>query len=194
LGKWTFSPIPGAPRAGHHPAMSTNGAPRESDAALLMTPAGAYDLAAELERLRGIGRDEIAQRLRDASGSGDDSNNDEHHAIRDEQAILEARIGSLEDILSRAVIVDPDTTGDLAVLGSLVTVEDLDSGKRSSYRIAGAHEPIGEDFVSAASPVGRALMGTAAGAVVTVELPSRRSLRVRVVEIAPPGNPLRRTG
>ncbi|MEX2194533.1 MAG: GreA/GreB family elongation factor [Thermoleophilaceae bacterium] len=162
--------------------------------ALLMTPAGAYELRAELERLRDAGRDEISQRLREANDFGADSNNDDHGAVRDDQAILEARIASLEDVLARAVVVDPATGGDMAMVGSRVTVEDLGSGKVSSYRIGGAHEAIDRDFVSAASPMGRALMGAATGAVVTVELPSRRSLRMRVVEIVPPSTPMSATG
>ena len=69
---------------------------------------------AELRRRH---REEIAERLREARSYGDGSNNDEYHALREEQMVLEARIALLETDVARAVVIGsrPDrTTGSRA--------------------------------------------------------------------------------
>jgi transcription elongation factor GreA len=166
---------------------STNGRPAAGGHRLLMTPERERELREELERLRSEGREEIARLLREARAFGDDANNDEHQAVREQEAILEARIASLEEVLARATIVDPaEADGDVALLGSTVTIENLTTGKRASYRIAGAHETIADGMVSAASPMGQALMGARAGETVTAELPNGRTVEVRVLSVEPP--------
>ena len=63
----------------------------------LMTSAGLEELRGELAQLRRRVSEEIALRLREARSYGDGSNNDEYHAVREEQIVLEARIASLEN-------------------------------------------------------------------------------------------------
>lgn len=155
----------------------------------LVTAATHAALVGELAALTHRARTEIAERLRDARTYGDDSNNDEFHALQEERMVLEARIALLENTLARAVIVDPDeaATG-VATIGSTVTLEDLATGKRSRYRVAGAHAARGRDAVSAASPMGQALLGAAPGDEVTFELPSGKQPTVRLIatETPPP--------
>jgi transcription elongation factor GreA len=131
----------------------------------LMTSAGLEAVRGELARLRQSSRTEIEQRLRDSRSYGDGSNNDEHHAVREDQMVLEARIAALDAAVARATVVDPahGVRGG-AVIGSTVTIEDL--------------------VISAASPMGRALMGAVAGMTVTVELPNGRSRGVRLLDVA----------
>ena len=64
------------------------------------------ELRDELEQLRRRTRLEIADRLREARAYGDGSNNDEHHAVVEEQMVLEARLRSLEATIARARIID----------------------------------------------------------------------------------------
>ena len=157
-----------------------------------MTPAGLEELRLELERLRRHGRDEVAQRLREARTFGDDSNNDEYHAVREEQTVLEARIALLEDAVGRAVVIDQDEGSDgVAAIGSTLLIEDLATGCKSRQRLASAHS-VAPSTISAASPVGQALLGAAPGTVVTASLPNGRSRRLRLlaVEAAQPGGEL----
>jgi transcription elongation GreA/GreB family factor len=49
----------------------------------------------------------------------------------------------------------------------MVTIEDRESGLTSRHRLVGAHQTLTPDAISAASPMGQALMGTRAGAVAT---------------------------
>jgi transcription elongation GreA/GreB family factor len=75
----------------------------------------------------------------------------------------------------------------VVVIGSTVLVEDLDSGAVSQYRLASAHHSPGPDTISAASPMGRALVGATPGTIVTVELPNGRSRSVRLAEVTTDG-------
>ena len=68
--------------------------------------------------------------------------------------------------------------------GRLFWVEDLASGATRAIPLwAGAHRSIGRDVISAASPMGQALMGAAPGTVATIELPNGRSRTVRLVDV-----------
>jgi transcription elongation GreA/GreB family factor len=63
--------------------------------------------------------------------------------------------------------------------------EPPDRGKLATYRIAGAGGSDGVPTVSAASPVGQALIGRSAGAVVSVELPGGRATELRILAVRP---------
>lgn len=125
----------------------------------------------------------IPARLRVAREFGDTSNNDEHLAIREEEAVLAARIARLEDILARATEVDHPGGEDSVTIGSTVTVVDVDTRERRDYVIGSAHGVLSRGTVSALSPVGQALLGRRVGERVYVELPRarRRELELRKV-------------
>ncbi len=149
-----------------------------------MTAASLEELRGELERLRRRARLQIAQALREARSFGEGSNNDEYHAVREEQMVLEAQLAALEQTIERATIAGPDEAAPgVAVIGSTVSIEDLSSGTTASYRLTSAHQSLGPDVISAASPVGQALIGAIPGATITVDLPNGRSRSVRLVDV-----------
>jgi transcription elongation factor GreA len=148
-----------------------------------MTAAGLEAVRGELARLRRSARLEIEQRLREARAYGDGSNNDEHHAVREDQMVLEARMAALDETINRATVVDPgDAEPGAAVIGSTVSIEDLTSGAISQHRLASAHS-LGAGAISAASPMGQALIGAIPGATLTIKLPNGRARRVRLVDV-----------
>jgi transcription elongation GreA/GreB family factor len=160
-------------RAGEHGPMATHTpAPRRVDTppgAALMTAASLDELRLELERLRHRSR------------STDDG------AALEERMVLQARLAALEDTIERAVVVDDsDAAPDVAVIGSTVTIEDVESGLRTQYHLGSAHGALGPDIISAASPMGEALIGARRGMVVTVDLPNGRSRTVRVASVKTP--------
>jgi Transcription elongation factor, N-terminal len=121
----------------HSPGRPSDGNGVRAAGAALMTAATLDELRDELERLRARTRVEIAARLREARAFGSGSNNDEFHAVREEQMVLEARIASLEETIARAEVVDPGgADSGVAVIGSVVLIEDLDSGAVSQHRLA----------------------------------------------------------
>ena len=147
-----------------------------------VTAAAREALERELASLRAEQR-EIPGRLRAAHEFGDTANNDEHLAIREEEAVLAARIGRLEDILMRATEVHDAGDPDSVTIGSTVTAVDVGTGKRLVYVVGSAHGVLSRGTVSALSPVGRALLGRGAGDRVSVLLPhgGRRELELREV-------------
>jgi transcription elongation factor GreA len=138
-----------------------------------VTVAAREALERDLASLRSERR-EIPARLRVAREFGDVANNDEHLAIREEEAVLAARIARLEDILARATSVDDDGVEDSVTIGSTVTVVDVDTNERLEYVIESAHSALTPGNVSAISPVGRALLGSRVGDLVSVHLPHGR--------------------
>lgn len=149
-----------------------------------MTAASLEELRGELERLRRRARLQISQALREARSFGEGSNNDEYHAVREEQMVLEAQLAALEQTIERATIAGPDEAAPgAAVIGSTVSIEDLSSGTTARYRLTSAHQSLGPDVISAASPVGQALIGAVPGATVTVDLPNGRSRSMRLVAV-----------
>ena len=180
----THLPYDGIVRHPGLPAATSEGDIAYQPGAALMTAADLESLRSELERLRERTGLEIAQRLREARFYGEGANNDEYHAVREEQMVLQARMASLEETIARAIVVDPDdAVQGVAAIGSTVWVEDLASGTTAPYLLTSAHQPIGPDVISAASPIGRALMGAVPGTVATVDLPKGRSRSVRLVDV-----------
>lgn len=140
---------------------------------VIMTREGYDKLKAELVSLRGDGRAEIAAKLEEARGFGDLSENAEYHAAKEEQEKLENRVLQLEYQLSKAQVVDTDKIDtSTASLGTTVTIKDLDTKKNYIYTLVGTEEAdIKENRISAASPVGMALMGKKAGDEVIARTP-----------------------
>jgi transcription elongation factor GreA len=125
-------------------------------AQLPMTASDLEKLRAEIRGLRLYSCGDIADGLWDARQYADGSNNDELLAVREEQMVVEARIALLE--------------------------HDRAGRQSLTLRLVSAHA-IGGGTISAASPMGRALVGSRAGAVVSLELPNGRSRSVRVVSV-----------
>lgn len=172
------------------PSAKRNGGIGHAAGTTPMTAASLEELRGELERLRRRARLQTAQALRDARSFGEGSNNDEYHAVREEQMVLEAQLAALEQTIERATIAGRDEAAPgAAVIGSTISIEDLSSGTTARYRLTSAHHSLGPDVISAASPVGRALIGAVPGATVTVDLPNgrSRSLRLVAVETGPIG-------
>jgi transcription elongation factor GreA len=171
----------------HRAGRDANGRPSYPPGAALMTSAGLDELRSELERLRQQTRNHVEQRLREARPYGEGSNNDEYHDVREEQMVLEARVAALEETIDRAVVVEAEhARRGAAVIGATLTIEDLESGQTSRHRLSGAHQALTPDVISAASPMGQALMGARAGAVATIDLPNGRSRSVRLVAVRMP--------
>jgi transcription elongation factor GreA len=140
-------------------------------------------ITAEIERLEGAGRREIAARIKTAREWGDLKENAEYHAAKEEAAMLEAKIAGLRDQLRSAEIVEA-AEGDIAGMGTTVTYEDESSGKQLSHKLVPKVEANpGAGLISIDSPVGRALAGAKVGDAATLETPSgTRTMRVLAVE------------
>ncbi|MDQ3867819.1 MAG: GreA/GreB family elongation factor [Actinomycetota bacterium] len=149
---------------------------------LLVTRDGYDELSAELEALRIDGRRAIKERLQEARADGHLDDNPALFDALEEQVQLERRIAVLEARLAAARIAEP--TGDgRAGVGSCVQLRDLETGEVVEYELVGAIEGnVAEGRLSIEAPVGRAVLGSAAGDVVGVSSP-RGEIRFEVMSV-----------
>ena len=157
---------------------------------VILTPEGLDKLKAEIEYLSSDKRREVAERIKEAREFGDISENSEYDDAKNEQAMLEARIASLEDKLRSATVIDAsELSSDVVRVGSLVSVKDEGSGKSLKYAIVGSTEADpSQNRLSNETPVGQALIGHKRNEVVKVPLPNgkARELKITKIDVAVP--------
>lgn len=133
-----------------------------------------YDaLKNELRHLKVEERPGIIAAIEEARGHGDLSENAEYHAAKERQGQIESRIAELDDVLSRAEVIDPARlSGDTVTFGATVTMLDEDENKKV-YQIVGNYEvDVKGGKISYSSPLGAALIGKKKGDDVEVHTPS----------------------
>ena len=112
-------------------------------ARILLTEVGFRARERELDQLRAAKRDDIGRRLRDARGYGEPGGNDEYLATREDEAIIDARIGTLEAMLAQASVIEHRARPGVVGIGSVVTVDETTNGAGARYRLVGSHEARG---------------------------------------------------
>ncbi len=106
-----------------------------------ITAEGLENLKAELAELEGPARREIAATILAARELGDLSENAEYHAAKEVQAHLETKILRLVERLRNAQVVDADENAEHVTFGATVDVEDVASGRTTTYTIVGRPRP-----------------------------------------------------
>ena len=140
---------------------------------LILTYDGLKKLEEELEYLKTTKKLEVAERIKEAIGFGDLSENSEYDAAKNEQAEVEARIVTIENMLRVAKVVsDEDVDVKTVGIGNKVTVLDVEENEEIEYTIVGSTEvDVLNNKISNESPMGEALMGQKKGATVKVAAP-----------------------
>lgn len=140
----------------------------------ILTYAGLKKLEDELQDLKVVKRQEVAQKIKEAREQGDLSENAEYDAAKDEQRDIEARIEELEKILKNAeVVVGDELDLDKINVGCTVVVFDFEYDEELEFSIVGSTEANSLQMkISNESPVGRALIGCKLGDTVDVETPA----------------------
>jgi transcription elongation factor GreA len=138
-----------------------------------MTAHGHQMLEVELQRRQSQERPAIIQLITEARSHGDLSENAEYHAAKEQQSLNEGRIAELEDLLSRAEIIDVSKlTGESIKFGATVSLVDEDTEEEKTYQIVGDQEAdVKEGKISISSPIARALIGKSKGDTVEVAAP-----------------------
>ena len=132
---------------------------------------GLKKIQAELEELKASGRQKVAERIHAAMEFGDFTENSELEQAKNDQAFLEGRIQTVEQMVKNAQLIDDRARHDHVEVGSHVTIEA--EGHKEKYVIVGSAEASpGEGRISDESPVGRALMGHRAGETVRLVVPA----------------------
>jgi transcription elongation factor GreA len=138
-----------------------------------MTAGGHAALESELQRRKSEERPRIIAAIAEARAHGDLSENAEYHAAKEQQSHNEGRISELEDMLSRAEIIDvAKLTGKTVKFGATVKLVDEDTEEEKTYQIVGdAEADVRGGRISISSPIARALIGKQVGDQIEVAAP-----------------------
>jgi transcription elongation factor GreA len=151
--------------------MAPNG---EGGETIYLTRERVVELEQELRELKTNGRKSVAQKIADARGYGDLSENAEYDAAKEEQQHLELKISKLEHTLSRAKIIEAkDLPNDKVYILSRVKLKDLKTNREFEYLLVSPEESnFDEQKVSVTSPIGKGLLGKHAGDTVEIKVPA----------------------
>lgn len=144
---------------------------------VLLTAEGIKKLKGEYDNLVNSKRKEVTEKIAKAREFGDLSENSEYDTAREEQSFIEGRIMELEEILAHAKPIDTSHTHSSVEIGSRVKVH-ID-GEEDEFVIVSSVEanPM-EGKISNESPVGKALLGSKVGDVVTVSSTVKATYKV----------------
>ena len=151
-----------------------------------LTKEGFQKLQEELDHLRTVKRQEVADRLHEAMEGGELIENAEYEAAKNEQAFVEGRIQELEILLATANIIE-ETNGkakknDVIHVGSKVTIKE-GNFEAETFTIVGAAEANPRDGkISNESPIGKAILNHKLGDVVKVETPGG-TYNVKIIKV-----------
>lgn len=139
---------------------------------ILLTFDGKAKLEAELEELKTVKRKEIAEKIKVALSFGDLSENSEYDEAKNEQAIMEARIATIENTLKNSRVIDDSEIDTQSVSMGVFVKLSVAGVTEVTYKIVPTSDsnPL-EGRISDESPVGAALMGKKLGESVNVETP-----------------------
>ncbi len=155
-----------------------------SEKKVFLTREGLKKLETELHDLKTIKRKEVAEKIKEARGQGDLSENAEYDSAKEEQAEIEARIVVLEKMLRNAeIILEEEISTDMVSAGSKVTIFDYEFDEEVTYTIVGSAEadPM-ECKISNESPLGSTLLGHKVGDELLVNSPAG-DIKVKIVKI-----------
>ena len=152
------------------------------------TASGLGALKDELIKLKTEDRPAVIKAIAEAREHGDLSENAEYHAARDRQSFIEGRVAELEDVTSRAEVIDPSKlTGKTVTFGTSVLVADEETDDESEYAIVGPYEAdLSRGLISTSSPIAKALIGKSVGDSAEVHAPgggkSYEILKIKVLK------------
>lgn len=141
-----------------------------------MTKAGYEKVQADLKRMKGRDRLEVADEIEIARAHGDLRENADYEAAKEKQGMLEAHIRMLDDQLARADVIDVTAlSGERVLFGATVQLLDLDTDEELTLTIVGEVETnIDIGRISVTSPIGRTLIGKNLDDTVIVNTPGGR--------------------
>lgn len=149
-----------------------------------MTLEGKEKLEKELKQLKSVKRKEVVERIKIARGFGDLSENSEYESAKDEQAFVEGRISTIENMLQNAQLIDSSKSKEGEVtLGRSVIFKELPDGIEEEYTIVGKAEA--DPFsgkISNESPIAQALIGKTIGDKVSIDTPGG-SMEVEITNV-----------
>jgi transcription elongation factor GreA len=128
----------------------------------------------ELQHMKGVDRPAASKAIAEAREKGDLKENAEYDAAKEAQGLLEAKIKQLEGVIATARIVDENNidTSKVSIL-TKVSLINLGTKKKVTYQIVSEKEAdLKQSKISAASPIGKGLLGKVVGDVAEIKAPA----------------------
>ncbi|MBQ9691059.1 MAG: transcription elongation factor GreA [Eggerthellaceae bacterium] len=150
---------------------------------IILTQEGKQQLEEELLYLENEKRAEVGERIKVAREFGDISENSEYDDAKNEQAVVEARIAEINQILAEATVATTSKRSTKVNVGS--TVHVLVNGKKKEYTIVGTAEAnAAEGKISNESPIGAALLGGKKGEEMVAVGPTGKEISLKIEKIS----------
>ena len=139
----------------------------------------------ELEYLKTVRMQEVAEQIKEARSFGDLSENAEYDEAKNEQGKVASRIAELETIIANAVIISEDMYAkDEVSPGCRFKVLDLEFDEEEEYHFVGSQEADPMDGkISDESSFGKAVLGHKVGDIVDVVAPNETTVQFKITEI-----------
>jgi transcription elongation factor GreA len=150
-----------------------------------LTKEGFQKLQEELDHLRTVKRQEVAERLHEAMEGGELIENAEYEAAKNEQAFVEGRIQELDVLLASANIIEDNgktKKNDAIHVGSKVTIKEGNFEAETFIIVGAAEANPREGKISNESPIGKAILGHRLGDTVKVETPGG-TYNVKIIKV-----------
>ena len=131
------------------------------------------ELKQELHYLQTVREKEVADLIKEARSFGDLSENSEYDEAKTEQGMLYSKIAELKNLIENAEVIEKSHETDKVILGSTVTVIDMETMEEETYKIVGSQEadPM-NGMISEESPFGSGLLGHKMGDEVVLDVPA----------------------
>lgn len=141
------------------------------------------ELKNKLDKLKNIQRPREAEEVKRLAAMGDFSENAGYQLAKSRLRGINQRILDIEDLISRAEIIQPLINTGKVQLGNYVTIENLETKKNKTYQILGSAEtnPL-SGVISHSSPLGSALLNKQVGEVVSLEINDKK-ISYKIIEI-----------
>ena len=138
------------------------------------TQEGLDKIKEELHYLKTKGRADIARQIAEARDKGDLSENAEYDAAKDAQGLHELKISKLEEIVSKARVIDESQldTSKISILSN-VKIKNKKNGAVMTYKLVSEEEAdLKTGKISVQSPIGKGLLGKKVGDTAQIQAPA----------------------
>ena len=153
-----------------------------------MTNEGYEKLTSDLNDMKLNKRPKIIVAIEEARQLGDLKENAEYHAAKEDQANINKRIAEMEDMVTRAIVIDPSTLShDKISFGSTVTIIDVNTDENITYTIGSFLDSDPDaGIISFNSPLAKQLLGREEGDEFIAHLPGgQREFEIDSVSYKP---------
>lgn len=149
------------------------------------TEEGLKKLKDELHEMKTVQRPMISEQIAEARDKGDLSENAEYDAAKEAQGLLEMKIAKMEELISRARIIDNSIidTSKVYIL-STVKIKNVANAMEMQYTLVAESEAdLKAKKISVDSPIGKGLLGKSVGEIADVVTPNG-TMQFEIIEIS----------